>query len=147
MTCTPLHLFMLPCDPVVLVICPSSGSVQVLSVCTSTPGDTRETTSSSRVFLLTSRVVSAAKATTASSIVPCALPFLIKVTHSAGAECWESNPGPRKGGTRAREKDCRSYDLQPVKGKERILYSCGTRGNAESLKKQISFSPHFFKII
>jgi hypothetical protein len=61
--------------------------------------------------------------------------------------CWESNPVPRKGGTRAHEKDCRSYDLQPVKGKEWILCSRGTRGNAESLKKQVSSSPHFFKII
>jgi hypothetical protein len=59
----------------------------------------------------------------------------------------ESNPGPREGGTRARVKDCRSYDLQPVKGKEWILCSRGTRGNAESLKIQISSSPHFFKII
>jgi hypothetical protein len=44
--------------------------------------------------------------------------------------CWESNPGPREGGTRAREKDCRSYDIQPVKGKEWILCSRSTRGNA-----------------
>jgi hypothetical protein len=61
--------------------------------------------------------------------------------------CWESNPGPREGGTRAREKDCRCYDFQLVKWKEWILCSRGTRGNAESLKKQISSSPHFFKII
>jgi hypothetical protein len=33
------------------------------------------------------------------------------------ASCWESNPGPREGGTRDREKNCRSYDLQSVKGK------------------------------
>jgi hypothetical protein len=55
--------------------------------------------------------------------------------------------GPREGGTRAHEKDCRYYDLQPVKGKEWILCSRGTRGNEESLKKQISSSPLFFKII
>jgi hypothetical protein len=30
-----------------------------------------------------------------------------------------------------RVKDCRSYDLQPVKGREWILCSRGTRGNAE----------------
>jgi hypothetical protein len=60
---------------------------------------------------------------------------------------WEWNPGPRESGTWAREKDYRSYDLQPVKGKEWILCSRGTHGNAESLKKQISSSPHFFKII
>jgi hypothetical protein len=58
---------------------------------------------------------------------------------------WESNPGPREGTNRACEKDCRSYDLQPVKGKEWILCSRGTRGNAESLKKQISSSPPFLK--
>jgi hypothetical protein len=61
--------------------------------------------------------------------------------------CWESNPGPSEARTRACEKDCRSYDLQPVKGKELILCSHGMRGNAESHKKQISSSPHFFKII
>jgi hypothetical protein len=33
------------------------------------------------------------------------------------SDCLESKPGPREGGIGAREKDCRSYDLQPVKGK------------------------------
>jgi hypothetical protein len=74
-------------------------------------------------------------------------PRTLAVSQRYGGACWESNPGPREGGTRARKKDCRSYDLQPVKGKEWILCSRGTRGNAESLKKQISSSPHFFKII
>jgi hypothetical protein len=37
--------------------------------------------------------------------------------------------------------------LQPVKEKEWSLCSRGTRGNAESIKRQISYSPHFFKII
>jgi hypothetical protein len=48
--------------------------------------------------------------------------------------CWEWNPGPSEARTRAREKDRRSYDVQPVKGKEWIC-SRGTRGNAESRKK------------
>jgi hypothetical protein len=68
--------------------------------------------------------------------------------HSQDAPlCWESNPGPSEAGTRACEKDCRSYDLQPVKGKEWILCSRGTRGDEESPKKQIPSSSHFFKII
>jgi hypothetical protein len=41
---------------------------------------------------------------------------------------------------RANEKDCRSYDLQPVKGKEWLLCSRGMRGNAESRKKQVENS-------
>jgi hypothetical protein len=48
---------------------------------------------------------------------------------AAAGVCWESNPGPREGGTRARKKDCRYYDLQSVKGKEWILCSRVTRGN------------------
>jgi hypothetical protein len=32
----------------------------------------------------------------------------------ASSQCWESIPGPREGGTRACEKDCRSCYLQPV---------------------------------
>jgi hypothetical protein len=56
-------------------------------------------------------------------------------------------PGTARRRARAREKDCRYYDLQPVKEKEWILCSRGTLGNAESFKKKISSSPHFFKII
>jgi hypothetical protein len=68
------------------VICPRSGRIHVSSYCTSTPGATRETTPSRCVFLLISKVVSADKSTIASSIFPCALPCLIKVSHSSGAD-------------------------------------------------------------
>jgi hypothetical protein len=59
----------------------------------------------------------------------------------------ESNPDPSEAETRAREKGCRSYDLQPLKGKEWIVCSRGTRADEESTKKQISSLSHFFKII
>jgi hypothetical protein len=71
----------------------------------------------------------------------------ISVWYSRRESCWELNPGPSEASTRARDKDCRSYDLQPVKGKEWILCSRGMRGNEESPKKQFPSSSHFFKII
>jgi hypothetical protein len=37
---------------------------------------------------------------------------LVKSDHKY---CWELSPGPSEARTRAREKECRSYDLQPVK--------------------------------
>jgi hypothetical protein len=39
--------------------------------------------------------------------------------------CWESNPGPSEARNQVREKDCRSYDLQPVNREEWILCSHG----------------------
>jgi hypothetical protein len=48
-------------------------------------------------------------------------PDVVVFHRGCSPHCWESNPGPSEARTRAREEDCRSYDLQPVNREEWVL--------------------------
>jgi hypothetical protein len=66
-----------------------------------------------------------------------------KVEPTNGTCCWESNPGPREGGTRACEKYCRSCNLQPLIREECFHIPKWILWARKNTKKQIPASPHF----